>query len=116
MVPDQWLCRIPAPVISGFERHYAGVFETWIARGCHCRWRVHARMRAINRSIAEHAARLVSTGCTALSPMMGMVILARELTLNEAYRSTRGCVSGPVRWLLADALVPPTMAQTFRGG
>jgi subtilisin family serine protease len=36
------------------------------------------------------------------------VILGRELTLNEAYRSTLGCVLGPVGWLLADALVPPT--------
>ena len=40
--------------------------------------------------------------------MIGTVILGRELTLNEAYRSTLGCVLGPVGWLLADALVPPT--------
>ena len=49
-----------------------------------------------------------SIGCAAVSPMIGTVILGRELTLNEAYRSTLGCVLGPVGWLLADALVPPT--------
>jgi subtilisin family serine protease len=51
-----------------------------------------------------------SIGCAAVSPMIGTVILGRELTLNEAYRSTLGCVLGPVGWLLADALVPPTIA------
>jgi hypothetical protein len=42
--------------------------------------------------------------------MIGTVILGRELTLNEAYRSMLGCVLGPVGWLLADALVPPAIA------
>src|SRR5690348_18315044 len=51
-----------------------------------------------------------SVGCAAISPMIGTVILGRELTLNEAYRSVLGCVLGPVGWLLADALVPPTLA------
>ena len=37
-----------------------------------------------------------SIGCAAVSPMIGTVILGRELTLNEAYRSTFGCVLGPV--------------------
>jgi subtilisin family serine protease len=41
--------------------------------------------------------------------MIGTVILGRELTLNEAYRSTLGCFLGPIGWLLADALVPPTV-------
>lgn len=50
-----------------------------------------------------------SVGCAAVSPMIGTVILGRELTLNEAYRSTLGCFLGPVGWLLADALVPPTI-------
>ncbi|HET7911220.1 MAG TPA: S8 family serine peptidase [Pseudolabrys sp.] len=49
-----------------------------------------------------------SIGCAAVSPIIGTLILGRELTLNEAYRSTFGCVLGPVGWLLADALVPPT--------
>src|SRR5262245_45997544 len=53
-----------------------------------------------------------SVGCAAVSPMIGTVILGRELTLNEAYRSTLGCFLGPIGWLLADALVPPpTTAQ-----
>jgi hypothetical protein len=51
-----------------------------------------------------------SVGCAAISPMIGTVILGRELTLNEAYRSVLGCVLGPIGWLLADALVPPTLA------
>jgi subtilisin family serine protease len=50
-----------------------------------------------------------SIGCAAVSPMIGTVILGRELTLNEAYRSTFGCFLGPIGWLLADALVPPTV-------
>ncbi len=50
-----------------------------------------------------------SFGCVVVSPMIGTVILGRELTLNEVYRSTFGCVLGPVGWLLADALVPPTI-------
>src|SRR5262245_33028216 len=49
-----------------------------------------------------------SIACVAISPMIGTVILGRELTLNEAYRSTFGCVLGPIGWLLADALIPPT--------
>jgi subtilisin family serine protease len=60
-----------------------------------------------------------SIGCAAVSPMIGTVILGRELTLNEAYRSMLGCVLGPVGWLLADALVPPTIAvipSTATGG
>jgi hypothetical protein len=46
-----------------------------------------------------------SIGCAAILPMIGMVILGCEMTLNEAYWSTLGCVLGPVGWLLADALV-----------
>jgi subtilisin family serine protease len=49
-----------------------------------------------------------SVGCAAVSPMIATVMLGRELTLNEAYRSTLGCFLGPIGWLLADALVPPT--------
>ena len=50
-----------------------------------------------------------SVGCAAVSPMIATVVLGRELTLNEAYRSTLGCFLGPLGWLLADALVPPTI-------
>ena len=46
--------------------------------------------------------------------MIGTVILGRELTLNEAYRSTLGCFLGPIGWLLADALVPPTITTQIQ--
>ena len=55
-----------------------------------------------------------SVGCAAVSPMIGTVILGRELTYNEAYRSILGCFLGPVGWLLADALVPPTVTTQIR--
>ena len=55
-----------------------------------------------------------SIGCAAVSPMIGTVILGRELTLNEAYRSTLGCFLGPIGWLLADALVPPTVTTQIQ--
>jgi len=55
-----------------------------------------------------------SIGCAAVSPMIGTVILGRELTLNEAYRSTLGCFLGPIGWLLADALVPPTITTQLQ--
>ena len=49
-----------------------------------------------------------SIACAAVSPMIQTVLLGRELTLNEAYRSTFGCVLGPLGWIIADALAPPT--------
>src|SRR6266567_8567368 len=50
-----------------------------------------------------------SIGCAAVSPMIGTVILGRELTLSEVYHTTLGCMLGPVGWLLADALFPPSV-------
>jgi subtilisin family serine protease len=50
-----------------------------------------------------------SIGCAAVSPMIGTVMLGRELTLSEAYHTTLGCMLGPVGWLLADALFPPSV-------
>jgi subtilisin family serine protease len=50
-----------------------------------------------------------SIGCAAVSPMIATVILGRELTIGEAYHTTLGCMLGPVGWLLADALFPPTL-------
>src|SRR5262245_33625041 len=52
---------------------------------------------------------LGSVGCAAVSPMIATVILGRELTYNEAYRSVLGCFLGPIGWVLADALTPPTI-------
>jgi len=50
-----------------------------------------------------------SIGCAAVSPIIGTVILGRELTISEVYHTTLGCMLGPVGWLLADALFPPTV-------
>jgi subtilisin family serine protease len=55
-----------------------------------------------------------SVGCAAVSPMIATVILGRELTLNEAYRSTFGCFLGPIGWLLADALTPPAITTQIQ--
>jgi subtilisin family serine protease len=49
-------------------------------------------------------------GCAAVSPMIATAVLGRELTMNEAYRSMLGCVGGPLGWVIADLLVPPTIA------
>jgi hypothetical protein len=51
-----------------------------------------------------------SVACAAVSPIVGTMVLGRELTPNEVYHSTFGCFLGPFGWLLADALVPPTAA------
>ena len=53
-----------------------------------------------------------SIGCAAVSPMIGTVILGRELTISEVYHTTLGCMLGPVGWLLADALFPPAVTGT----
>jgi hypothetical protein len=46
--------------------------------------------------------------CAAVSPMIGTVVLGRPMTQNEVWRSTLGCFAGPLGWLIADQLVPPT--------
>jgi len=48
-----------------------------------------------------------SAACVVVSPMIGTIVLGRELTISEAYYGTLGCLLGPVGWLLADALFPP---------
>src|SRR5262249_44233454 len=53
-----------------------------------------------------------SIACAAVSPMIYTVILGRELTISEAYHTTLGCMLGPLGWLLADAMFPPTVAVT----
>lgn len=50
-----------------------------------------------------------SIGCAAAAPIAQTAILGRELTMNEAYRTMLGCVAGPVGWLIADWLAPPTV-------
>src|SRR5215467_10946811 len=49
-----------------------------------------------------------SVACAAVSPMIGTVILGRELTIGEAYHTTLGCLLGPPGWLLAEAMFPST--------
>src|SRR5258708_16852683 len=45
----------------------------------------------------------------AISPMIASAILGRELTIGEPYHVILGSTLGPVAWLLADALYPPTV-------
>jgi len=52
-----------------------------------------------------------SVVCAAVSPMIGTVVLGRELTIGEVYHTTLGCVLGPIGWLIADALFPPGVAS-----
>ena len=53
-----------------------------------------------------------SIACAAVSPMIATVVLGRELTISEAYHLTLSCMLGPVGWLLADAMFPPTVTVT----
>ncbi len=48
-----------------------------------------------------------SVFCAAASPIIGTIVLGREMTVSEVWRSTFGCFLGPPGWLLADLLVPP---------
>ncbi len=59
-----------------------------------------------------------SIACAAVSPMIGTVMLGRELTIGEAYHTTLGCMLGPVGWLIADSLFPPggTVVTTTQHG
>jgi hypothetical protein len=51
-----------------------------------------------------------SVVCAVTSPMIGTVMLGREMTLNEVYRSTLNCVLGPVGWVIGPALFPDVTA------
>ena len=44
--------------------------------------------------------------CAAVSPMIGTLILQREMTVNEVWRSTLGCFLGPVGWVISPLLFP----------
>jgi subtilisin family serine protease len=57
-----------------------------------------------------------SVFCAAVAPIIGTAVLGRELTYNEVYRSTFGCVLGPLGWLIADWLVPPDGVTPGRPG
>jgi len=49
---------------------------------------------------------LGSIGCAATAPIVGTIILGREMTASEVGRSTLSCLLGPVGWLLGAALFP----------
>jgi subtilisin family serine protease len=44
--------------------------------------------------------------CAAVSPMIGTVVLGREMTAAEVGRSTLNCFLGPVGWIVGPALFP----------
>ncbi len=57
-----------------------------------------------------------SIACAAVAPIIGTAVLGRELTYSEVYRSTFGCVLGPLGWIIADWLVPPDSVTPGRPG
>lgn len=54
--------------------------------------------------------------CAAAAPIIGTVVLGREMTANEVYHRTLGCLLGPPGWLLADALFPTGATVPHRPG
>ena len=47
-----------------------------------------------------------SIGCAAVAPIVGTILLNRELTASEVGRSTLSCFLGPIGWVLGPALFP----------
>ena len=47
-----------------------------------------------------------SIACAAVSPMIGTLVLGRELTVTEVDRMALSCFLGPVGWLLGPVLFP----------
>src|ERR1700690_2733646 len=47
-----------------------------------------------------------SIACAAVSPMIGTLVLGRELTVTEVDRRALSCFLGPVGWLLGPVLFP----------
>jgi hypothetical protein len=54
--------------------------------------------------------------CAAVAPIIGTIVLNREMTANEVYRSTLSCLLGPAGWLLAGLLLPPETIGTGQPG
>jgi len=52
--------------------------------------------------------------CAAISPMIGTVVLGREMTTAEVGRSTLNCFLGPIGWIIGPTLFPdvPVAANT----
>jgi subtilisin family serine protease len=57
-----------------------------------------------------------SVFCAAAAPIVGTILLNREMTANEVYRSALGCFLGPAGWLLANQLFPPGVIGASRSG
>jgi subtilisin family serine protease len=53
--------------------------------------------------------------CAAISPMVGTVILGREMTASEVGQSTLSCFLGPIGWLLGPILFPPEPVSVGNG-
>jgi subtilisin family serine protease len=54
-----------------------------------------------------------SIGCAAVSPMIGTLMLNRELTIPEVDRMTLSCFLGPVGWLLGPVLFPDVVVTAI---
>ncbi len=54
--------------------------------------------------------------CAVVSPMVGTVVLGREMTANEVAHTTLGCVGGPIGWAIADHFFPLTAVTAAGGG
>ena len=54
-----------------------------------------------------------SIGCAAVSPMIGTLILNRELTIPEVDRMALSCFLGPVGWLLGPVLFPDVVVTAI---
>ncbi len=57
---------------------------------------------------------LGSIGCAAASPIVGTIVLGREMTASEVGRSTLTCALGPAGWLLAARLFPQAVVVPAR--
>lgn len=47
-----------------------------------------------------------SLGCAAAAPMIGTIVLHREMTAREVWRTTLGCVLGPLGWYIGVRYIP----------
>ena len=57
----------------------------------------------------------VTLGLMAIGPIVGTIVLNRELTLEEVWRMELGFALGPVGWLLANQMFPPNGAPSAPG-
>src|SRR6202142_559161 len=51
--------------------------------------------------------------CAAVSPMIGTLMLGRELTVTEVDRMALSCFLGPVGWVLGPVLFPDPIVTTI---